>query len=133
MTDSDFNIVEFLEETIASDEQYLIRLKCLYDNVADRYHLFGRKHMWVVQSDVSRSFAGEVKNSDNFALRYDATECRIFMSKKEAVALKEAFEEAELAVSVVDYLDAIGAEIDSVKKSIPETKKALLNAQEMAA
>ena len=69
-----------------------------------------------------------------YALRFDATDSgRVFVSKREAYNLSKNFQDADIDAQMVDYRDAIEAEIERVQSDIPETKKALLNAMEMAA
>lgn len=132
MSMNDFDIVEYLQESIASDEQYLVRLRERLETVASRYEITNNKQMWVVKSDMTSSFAGNV-DGDNYALRFDATDCRVFVSKREAYNLSKSFQEADIKARMVDYRDAIEAEIKKTQSSIPETKKALLKAMEMAA
>jgi hypothetical protein len=132
MSMNDFDIVEFLEESIASDEQYLVRLQERLETVASRYQITNNKQLWVVRSNMTSSFAGNV-DGDSYALRFDATDCRVFVSKREAYNLSKSFQESDIDAQIVDYRDAIEAEIKKTQSSIPETKKALLKAMEMAA
>lgn len=126
MTDSDFNIVEFLEESLSDSVAYLAAL-------GNREKaMWGRRKFYVVRSDASGSFIGEIPSGD-YAMRFNAVECRLFANVKDAEAMAEAFREADIQCEVVEYREALEFEMRSTRESIPETKKALLKAQEMAA
>lgn len=126
MNINDFDIVEYLENSLSDSVAYLAAL-------GNREKaLWGRQKFYVVRSNASGSFIGEIPNGD-YAMRFNAVECRLFTRIKHAEAMAEAFREADIQCEVVEYREALEAEMKQTRESIPETKKALLNAQEMAA
>lgn len=119
-----FNIVEWLEEAVARDTKLLAELGDIEKS------LWGRGPMFVVQSLMSGEFCGEISNSGQYGMRFNAAKCRIFCGRKEAEQMAEAFADADIECEVLDYKEALNAEMKRLRNSIPETKKALLNAQE---
>lgn len=119
-----FNIVEWLEEAVARDT------KLLADIGNCEKSLWGRRPMFVVQSLTCGDFVGEINRSGNYGMRFNAVECRIFCSRKEAEQMAEAFADADIECEVVDYRETLNAEMKRLRNSIPETKKALLQAIE---
>lgn len=126
MSINDFDIVEYLENSLSDSVAYLAAL-------GDREKaLWGRRKFYVVRSDASGLFIGEIPSGD-YAMRFNAVECRLFTRIKHAEAMAEAFREADIQCEVVEYREALEAEMAKTRDSIPDTKKALLKAQEMAA
>ena len=126
MSMNDFDIVEFLEESLSDSQAYLAAL-------GNREKaIWGRRKFYVVRSDASRSFIGEIPSGD-YAMRFNAVECRLFTDIKDAEVMAEAFRKADIKCEVVEYREALEAEMKETRESIPETKKALLNAQKKAA
>jgi hypothetical protein len=126
MSMNDFDIVDYLEESLSDSVAYLAAL-------GDREKaIWGRNKFYVVRSNASRSFIGEIPSGD-YAMRFNAVECRLFTNIKTAEAMAEAFREADIKCEVLEYREALETEMKETRESIPETKKALLKAQQEAA
>jgi hypothetical protein len=133
MSNDIFDVVEYLQESIADNEQYLIKLKCKYDSVISALlDSWPRKRDgFVVQSVGTKSFVGNINSVGEMALRFDAIDSRVFSSEARARLVQEDFAAAGIVTRVVHQLQAIGEEIDRVKEQIPEAKKALQRAVAM--
>ncbi len=132
MTNTNFDVVAYIEDRLSGAEQYLVNLETRYDTVVTRYELGDRKPMFVIGSDSYAAFVGEVDGS-NLAMRHDATDCKIFRSKKEAQRIAGDFVKAGVNVVVFNYMDALAAEIERVNEELPELNAALANANKLAA